>query len=514
MLSNFLSLSQFKDLTFKNNAVLSAKPADKLSIYYYNDTHGNSDQMAGLLESAKAFKQKNQLNKDTVSFVLSAGDNVSGGNNDKNGFIYDLMQNMMGVDVSAIGNHEMDATPDGFYEEIKDKKMQFVATNVDFEDNHPLNNVVKKSIIKEQNGQKYGFIGTMPLDFALRTKEDSKKGLEIDDFDDTVENLQEEIDELKKQGVNKIILMSHSGYETDKKFAKALDGVDVIIGGHSHSVVDGAVNNENMVMSKSNEPVIITQAGENGKYYGILEAEFDSNGIIKKVGNKLFENVNTKKSPTVEYIKDKSLGESPVVAQIDKIDPMPKNRRNEPCAWTDLVADSMRSELKTDIAIVNAANTRKVPQEGKLTRRDIEESSPMKNKLLKTTITQKQLVDAIKQAAKETMSDKEGVPGLLHVSGVKYKIDKQGNLLEMSVLDKNGNYSPIDINNPSQDVKYSACYDDFVAKEQGGEYPLLAPKFAVENFDFDKDETLARHLSKLTNKDNLVVTDDKRIEIV
>ena len=265
MLSNFLSLSQFKDLTFKNNAVLSTKPADKLSIYYYNDTHGNSDQMAGLLESAKAFKQKNQLNKDTVSFVLSAGDNVSGGNNDKNGFIYDLMQNMMGVDVSAIGNHEMDATPDGFYEEIKDKKMQFVATNVDFEDNHPLNNVVKKSIIKEQNGQKYGFIGTMPLDFALRTKEDSKKGLEIDDFDDTVENLQEEIDELKKQGVNKIILMSHSGYETDKKFAKALDGVDVIIGGHSHSVVDGAVNNENMVMSKSNEPVIITQAGENGQ---------------------------------------------------------------------------------------------------------------------------------------------------------------------------------------------------------------------------------------------------------
>ena len=76
MLSNFLSLSQFKDLTFKNNAVLSTKPADKLSIYYYNDTHGNSDQMAGLLESAKAFKQKNQLNNDTVSFVLSAGDNV------------------------------------------------------------------------------------------------------------------------------------------------------------------------------------------------------------------------------------------------------------------------------------------------------------------------------------------------------------------------------------------------------------------------------------------------------
>ena len=134
--------------------------------------------------------------------------------------------------------------------------------------------------------------------------------------------------------------------------------------------------------------------------------------------------VEIRVADAIEYIKDKSLGESPVVAQIDKIDPMPKNRRNEPCAWTDLVADSMRSELKTDIAIVNAANTRKVPQEGKLTRRDIEESSPMKNKLLKTTITQKQLVDAIKQAAKETMSDKEGVPGLLHVSGAKYKIDK------------------------------------------------------------------------------------------
>ena len=64
----------------------SFNPA-KLSIFYYNDTHGNSDQFAGIMESAKNFKAKNH---DSVSFVLSAGDNVSGGDVSKNSFVFDL----------------------------------------------------------------------------------------------------------------------------------------------------------------------------------------------------------------------------------------------------------------------------------------------------------------------------------------------------------------------------------------------------------------------------------------
>ena len=483
----------------------------KFAIFRYNDPHGNTDVATGMYQACKAFKQKHSLDKDTISITASGGDNVSGGDVAKNRFVFDLMDNLAGVEVSAVGNHELDATSNGFYEAIKGKNIKFVATNVELDDDNPLNQVIKKSLIQEKNGVKYAFVGAMPIDFTACTKKDAQKGIEVEDFDDTVESLQEEIDKLKAQGINKIFLVSHVGYDTDKKLAQALDGIDVIIGGHTHTVVDGVVEEENYVKSKSGEPVLITQTGENGKYYGLVDVEFDENGILVNTNYKLANSQMTSKSPIVEFIKEKHLGKSPVVKNIAEVDPMPQNRRNTPCAWTDWLADSMRSEMNVDIAIVNAANTRKVPQQGALTQRDVEESSPMKNKLLTTTITQKDLVGAVRQAAKETMSNSDGEPGLLHISGATYKIDKQGNLLEMYYIDKKGKKTKIDIDNPSSKVKYSACYDNFVATE-GGEYPLLAPKTKVKEFDFDKTKTMLDYLAK--QKDGLVITDDKRIEIL
>ena len=83
----------------------------------------------------------------------------------------------------------------------------------------------------------------------------------------------------------------------------------------------------------------------------------------------------------------------------------------------------------------------------------------------------------------------------------------------MNFVDKNGNKIPIDINNPSDSITYTAAYDDFVAREDG-EYPLMKPRFEVQHFDFDKDDTAIRYISKLQNKDDLELIDDKRLEIL
>ena len=497
-----------------NKFIAATKPKiqnkNKLSIYYYNDTHGNSDQMAGVVEAARNFKKQN---KDTAHFVLSSGDNVSGADNKKNSYVFDLMQNIMQVDATAAGNHELDNGAEGLKSAMSGKNIPIVVTNAEFDDDSPMQQITKKSIIKEQNGIKYGFIGTMPIDFEKCTKKIAQEGIEVMDFDDTVEALQEEIDNLEQQGINRIILLSHTGNEVEKKLAENLDGVDIVMGGHSHTVIDGIKQGENLLTSKSNEPVIVTQAGENGKYYGLLDVEFDDNGIIKKASNTLVQSPQSEKSPVLEYIKEQNLGKSPLVAKLKSSVAMPKNRRMEPNAWTNLMADSMRNELDCDIAIINSANIRKMPKIGNLTQRDISETAPMKNKLLKTKVTQKQIVEAIKTAAKETMTSQNGEPGLLQVSGLTYKINDKGDLLEMNFIDKKGNKTPIDINNPSDSITYSAAYDDFVARDDG-EYPLMAPKFDVEHFDFDKDDTTIKYISKLENKDNLELIDDKRLEIL
>ena len=64
------------------------------------------------------------------------------------------------------------------------------------------------------------------------------------------------------------------------------------------------------------------------------------------------------------------------------------------------MCDGMKAELNTDIAFVNAANTRKVPKPGIITERDIAESTPMKNKLMISKMTEKEIVRVIKRGRK------------------------------------------------------------------------------------------------------------------
>ena len=169
--------------------------------------------------------------------------------------------------------------------------------------------------------------------------------------------------------------------------------------------------------------------------------------------------------------------------------------------------------MGTDISIINSANLRKVPQPGNLTAMDITESFPMKNELITTKITQKQLVEAIENTAKKTMSDSDGVPGLLQGGGFTYKIDDKGNLLEMTVTTADGKTENIDIKNPSDKVTYTAVYDSFVARA-GGETPELEPKFNVKKYEFDKDKTLIDYLAKVETREDLHIIDDGRLQII
>ena len=111
------------------------------------------------------------------------------------------------------------------------------------------------------------------------------------------------------------------------------------------------------------------------------------------------------------------------------------------------------------------------------------------------------------------MNSQEGEPGLLYASGIEYKINEKGELLELYVIDKKGKKEKIDINNPSEKITYNAIYDDFTMRADG-EYPALAPKFDVEYFDYDKDATAIKYIQKMKNKNSLEFSYDNRIEIV
>lgn len=506
-----------------NDAFQTQAPANpktkktKLSMFFINDMHGHIDNMTNILGASKQF-DKNVKASGADTIKISAGDNFAGSDSKRNDLMIKFLE-FIGIQVSAVGNHEYDATTSAFCNMAKNSNVKFLAANVlapagsNFYDN------IQKSAVIESNGSKYGIVGLTPVDLetvASQTK--ALEGVKPNSLEESVRLVQAEVDKLRAQGVNKIILTSHLGIDKDMEIASMLDGVDIIQGGHSHNLTPELKKGENIVKSKSGEPVIIVQAGENGKYAGVLDVEFDENGIITAAALDI-NRAEIVKSPVLESIKSSALGPSPVVGELKAADPLPENRRITPCAWTGFLCDAMKSELNTDIAFVNSANTRKVPKPGIITERDISETTPMKNTLLISKMTEKEIVRVIKEAAKTSMASKTGEPGLMQASGLTYKITKTGDLLELNFVDKNGNKTPIDFNNPSEEKVYTVAHDTFVCEErQNAEYPgmfISAHKNQeVQRFDFDKDKTLIDYIKKLPNKDDLKIVDDGRLQIV
>ena len=500
-----------------NNLQTQAKSPkhNRLSIFYINDMHGNVDNMSGMIAASDKF-DKETKGKNVDVLKLSAGDNFSGGDEKKNRLVINLLSRM-GIQASAVGNHEFDATISTFYKFLNPEKTKFLAANANTPQNSQFYNNVQKSTITEVNGTKYGLIGLMPFDLAVTTGNNEKKleGIRPYDLEESAKIVNDEVKKLQDQGVDRIILISHIGNDNDKKIVSKLHGVDVIVGGHSHTEVKGVEANENLFNNADGTPVLILQTGENAKYVGIANIEFDENGVAKTVENNLVK-TSQEKSSVLNYLKDATMGKSPEIGGIEACDPLPANRRKTPCAWTNFMCDAMRNQTGVDIAFINAANTRKVPKQGSLTERDITESTPLKNTLLVKTMTEKEIIRAIKDALQMTMASETGEPGILHTSGLSYVADTKGNLRELYFVDNKGSKIPININNPS-DKTYKVCYDSFI--KGGTEYPVFALENQVDKnieqtFDFDKDKLTIDYIKTLQNKDNLKIQDDSRITIL
>lgn len=494
------------------NASIAPKTT-RTSIFYVNDEHSHIPNMEKLKTASDEFDSFVPSEKaDKLKF--SAGDFCLGrGIQDSKLAI--TAQNSMGIMATAGGNHEFDLKKEELAEVLKDSKYKFLGLNVDVpqdcDDNKKISKDILKSYVQEQNGTKYGVIGLLPHDFHFHSTDPVEyKNYNILPMEETVSRMQNEIDNLNKQGIDKIIVLSHGGYLADIKLAKAVEGIDVIIGGHSHDLIKGVKEDKNLFYSKkTGAPTIITQAGKDGNYFGVLNLEFDDKGVITKAQNNVSKTEGFQRSPIIKYFTDKFLGKSEVVGRITSaVKEPPSLVKENPSA--DFICDIERKELGSDIAIMNSANMRASFEVGPLSTRDISGLAPFKNKMCIIKLTEKELVDAIKAGAKSLTSD-ENMPGILQVSGLKYTITKSGELKEVKFIDKDKKETVIDINNPSTTKTYRTAMDDFVAKGGNG-YISNKLKDAEIRFDFDKDKVVIDYFKKQTKPVKIKV--DERITIV
>ena len=485
----------------------------ELSVGYINDTHGQTNNMMRILSGIKG------------DLRLSGGDNDIG--DEKNIGVHKATTaflNLAKIRASVLGNHELDTNQADCINSIKNYNGEMLSINYkkdsldkqskeDIEKlgRADLDKYLKPSTIVEVKGEKIGLIGASPMDmFERLTHPNYYDDSHMDSLEMTLEEIQDKINSFKKQGINKIFLLSHLGYKRDKIAAEALDGIDVIIGGHTHELFRDIKEDQNLFYNRNGEPVILTQAGRDGNYFGELNLTFDNKGVITKAQNNIGETRLFAKNMVHQYIFNQHLGEPEVVGYVKQAPPPPTSLVEEN-PHANFVCDVMREETDSDIALWQNAGVRNCFHEGELNSSEVKDMAPFLDYVVVANVSEKTIVEMFQNAIENSYKSSAKKPGLIAVSGLKYTVNpEKGKLVEMSFIDKNGEDHDIDIENPSETKTYKVVADEFLMSA-GADFKILAPEEEyLEHLPYDKDYLVCEYLKK--HKKPLVINHYGRIE--
>jgi 5'-nucleotidase len=207
------------------------------------------------------------------------------------------------LDAFAPGNHEFDKGDDGLARFLKaiqasstdcPQMPAVLGANIVPHDQSSLlapdvPAIESSKIFTLPNDEKIGVIG---IDIAKKTMESSQPDAGTILLDEK-ETAQAEIDSLTAQGVNKIVLLTHIGYTNDQAWMAQLNGVDVVVGGDSHSLLGdentslfGTTRGDyaTVITQENGNKVCVVQAWDYAKLIGNLEIDFDTNGNVVSCG--------------------------------------------------------------------------------------------------------------------------------------------------------------------------------------------------------------------------------------
>lgn len=301
-----------------------AAPFD-LTIAHVNDTHSSFDAVKSsfkvakttvynefgghprLLTKANAYKEEAKSNDDSILF-LHGGDAWQGSAYFKlnEGKMNADILSQMGLDAMALGNHEFDLDNEKLNSFIGSINFPVLAANIDTSKDADLKDQtnLKPYVVYAFNGNEKELV--TDLDNLPEDKQIAAVfGLVLDDmpniapntgdvkFNDMVESAQATVDMLKAKGINKVIAVTHIGNAVDLDVASKVNGIDLIVGGHSHTLLGdftnlGLSNNGTYAKMVTNPDgqglTCVVQAGEYAQAIGKTEVSFDAKGDITRCG--------------------------------------------------------------------------------------------------------------------------------------------------------------------------------------------------------------------------------------
>lgn len=402
----------------------------------------------------------------------------------------------LGYDGMTVGNHEFDDGPEvlrGFMDAVG---FPVLMSNADVSAEPALADVLKKSTVIERGGEKIGLIGLTPED----THELASPGKNVQ-FSDPVAAVQAEVDRLTAEGVNKIVVLSHSGYGVDQRVAAETTGVDVIVGGHSNTYLSNTSEKAAGPYPTVVNGVQIVQAYAYGKFLGELTVTFDDAGnVIRAEGEPLIMDAAVSEdAATLDRIAElaQPLDEIRNKVVAEAAEPIEGSRdvcRVQECQMGNLVADAMLDRVKDQgvtIAIANSGGIRASLDAGEVTMGEVLTILPFQNTLSTFEIDGKTLVEALENGVSQVEDVKGRFP---QVAGLTFSWDasvapNEGRVKDVMVAEGAG-FVPID---PAK--TYVVVTNDYV--RNGGDGYAMFEGDDKNAYDFGPDlaDVLAEYLA-------------------
>lgn len=483
-------------------AVVTVGEADadtwKLTVMHTNDTHAHLAEVA-----RRATLVKQIRGEGGNSLLLDAGDVFSGdlyftkwqGSADL------AFMNYLQYDAMTFGNHEFDKGTEVLAEFVKNANFPLVSSNIDFSKDKKMAPLFKEPasfgagkpgvypyVVLEVDGHRVGVFGMTTED----TKETSSPGKDVV-FRNAEAAADETVRAMEKEGINIIIGLSHLGYARDKGLAENVEGIDLIVGGHTHTKLDVP---DVIIDEVHRTPTLVVQANEWGKFLGRVDLVFDNQGNVltgpgqtggglMTIDGKVEEDSIVKEMLAPYNAELEELKKQVVGVAADVLDGDRAHVRSKETNLGNLIADGMLAKAKAlknaDIALMNGGGIRASIDQGDITMGELRTVMPFGNTLYVLDVTGQQLKDGLENGISGAKS--ADLPGKFpQIAGMKFKWDpaQPAGAKVFDVLIKQGQgFVPLDLK-----ATYRLATNSFVANGGDG-YASFAQ--AIEQGAYHED---------------------------